>query len=104
MMASTPQESPQKPPQLPRAVWTWWLILLILMVWNIVSFWPKPRPEVNIPYTTFLAQVGANNVARVRIVGDKIGGSFVKPLQWPQAESSAPTSPPFDDSGGTIQC
>jgi hypothetical protein len=64
------------------------------MVWNIVNFWPKPRPEVNIPYTTFLAQARADNVAMVRIVGDKISGSFVKPLQWPQAESSTPTSPP----------
>jgi hypothetical protein len=70
------------------------LILLVLMVWNIVSFWPKSRPEVNIPYTTFLAQVRADNVARVHIVGVKIGGSFVKPLQWPQAEARAPTSPP----------
>jgi cell division protease FtsH len=94
MMALTPQESPQKPPQLPRTIWTWWLILLVLMVWNLVSFWPKPRPEVNIPYTTFLAQVRADNVAGVRIVGDQISGSFVKPLQWPQADARAPTPPP----------
>ena len=93
-MASPPQESPPKPPQLPRTIWIWWLVLLVLMVWNIVSFWPKSRPEVNIPYTTFLAQVRADNVAGVRIVGDRISGSFVKPLQWPQADASAPTSPP----------
>ena len=94
MMALTPQESPQKPPQLPRTIWTWWLILLVLMVWNLVSFWPKPRPEVNIPYTTFLAQVRADNVAGVRIIGDQISGSFVKSLQWPQADARAPTPPP----------
>ena len=94
MMALTPQESPQKPPQLPRTRWTWWLILLVLMVWNLVSFWPKPRPEVNIPYTTFLAQVRADNVAGVRIIGDQISGSFVKSLQWPQADARAPTPPP----------
>jgi hypothetical protein len=93
-MALPPQESPPKPPQLPRTVWIWWMILLVLMVWNIVSFWPKSRPEVDIPYTTFLAQVRADNVARVHLVGIKIGGSFVKPLQWAQAEARAPTSPP----------
>ena len=93
-MASTPQDSPQKPPQLPRTIWIWWLSLLVIIVWNLVSFWPKPRPEVNIPYTTFLAQVRADNVAGVRIVGDQISGSFVKSLQWPQADASAPTPPP----------
>jgi hypothetical protein len=38
-------------------------------VWNAVTFLPPPRPEVSIPYTTFLAQVCAGNVAKVRIVG-----------------------------------
>jgi len=80
-------------PQTPRALWGWWLVLLALLVWNAVTFLPAPRPEVNIPYTTLLAQVRGGNVAKVRIVGDAISGSFVKPLQWPQPTPDTTPSP-----------
>src|SRR5262245_37421567 len=100
MMASPPQKSPrgmpQTPggtPQTPRALWVWWLVLLGLLVWNAVTFLPTPRPEVSIPYTTLLAQVRADNVAKVRIVGDQIHGSFVKPFQWPQSTPATTPSP-----------
>lgn len=55
-------------------------------------FRPVARPEVTIPYTTFLAQVRMDNVADIRIVGAEITGTFVKPVQWPQATPA--TSPP----------
>src|SRR5437870_3259343 len=93
MMASPSQQSPRGTPQTPRALWFWWLILLALLVWNAVTFFPAPRPEVSIPYTTLLAQVRADNVATVRIIGDAIRGSFVKPFQWPQP-TPAGTPPP----------
>jgi hypothetical protein len=36
----------------------WWLIMLGLLVWNVIALWPTHRPEVQIPYTTFVAPVG----------------------------------------------
>ncbi len=72
------------------------------MVWNILAFWPKSRPEADIPYSVFLSQIQASNVANVHIVGDQITGSFVKPIVWPKPEpdstqntkSTAPLSNP----------
>ena len=58
-----------------------------------MTFLPAPRPEVNLPYTTLLAQVRAGNVTTVRVVGDTISGSFVKPLQWPQPTPDITPSP-----------
>src|SRR5437899_1403923 len=92
-MASPLQEPQRGMPRTPRALWGWWLVLLALLVWNAVTFLPAPRPEVSIPYTTLLAQVRAGNVAKVRIVGDAISGSFVKPLQWPQPTQATMPSP-----------
>ncbi len=80
-----PQGQPQKPPPSRRSVLIWWLVMLALMIWNIMTFWPKEHPEVEIPYTTFLAQVRADNVSKVQISGDEIKGSFVKAFQWPPA-------------------
>jgi cell division protease FtsH len=79
------QQTPQKPKISP---W-WWPILLAMLIWNVVQFWPKGQPEVSIPYSTFLNQVRADNVASVRIMGEKITGVFVEPISWPQ---SAPGS------------
>src|SRR4029453_11356059 len=93
-MASPSQQSPRGTPQTPRVLWFWWLILLALLVWNAVTFFPTPRPEVSIPYTTLLAQVRAGNVAKVWVVGAAISGSFVKPLQWPQPTPDTAPSPP----------
>src|SRR5437870_5794881 len=93
MIASPSQQSSRGTPQTLRALWFWWLILLALLVWNAVTFFPAPRREVSIPYTTLLAQVRADNVATVQIVGDAIRGSFVKPFQWPQP-TPAGTPPP----------
>jgi cell division protease FtsH len=93
-MASPPQQSPPGTPQPPRALWVWWVALLaLLLVWNAVTFFPAPRPEVNLPYSTLLAQVRAGNVAKVRIVGDQIHGAFVKPVRWPQSTPAATPAP-----------
>jgi cell division protease FtsH len=83
-------EPQQQTPQRPRIPgWVWLLILGGLIVWNLWAFQPKRDTETNIPYTTFLDQVRAGNVASVRISGDQINGKFVKPIVWPR-ETSAP--------------
>jgi hypothetical protein len=92
-MASPPQEPQRGMPRTPRALWGWWLVLLALLVWNAVTFFPALRPEVSIPYATLLAQVRTGNVATVRIVGEAIRGSFVKPVPWPPPTPAGPPSP-----------
>jgi hypothetical protein len=51
--------------------------LLLLMAWNLWSFFPKPTSDVALPYSVFIAQVTAGNVSQVRIVGEQISGAFV---------------------------
>jgi hypothetical protein len=43
----------QQVPQSPRF---WWLIFIVLLVWDLVVFLPRPYPEASIPYSTFLAE------------------------------------------------
>jgi cell division protease FtsH len=89
----TPAE--QKPkPELPQKVSPgfWWFIFFGLMVWNVAHLWPKPVPEISVPYTVFLDQIRADNVAQVQILGDKITGSFVKPVASPQKKQSTQPS------------
>jgi cell division protease FtsH len=85
---------PQPRQQLPPNLWFWWFIFAALLAWNFFAWWPSQTNVVNIPYSTFLAQVRADNVSRVHIVGDDITGDFIKPLLWPQAkQKSQPGSP-----------
>jgi cell division protease FtsH len=97
-MASPHQEPPRPDPQQPdlkqilRTNGFWWAILLGLLVWNMIAFWPAQRPEVQIPYTTFLAQIRANNITSVHIVGDAITGIFAHPFHWPPAASNHTTT------------
>ena len=83
------REAPSTPdkPNLPRKPswrWIWWVILAALMVWNVLLFLPAGQSEVSIPYSTFLAQVRADNVVKVHISGAEISGTFAKPFLWPQ--------------------
>jgi cell division protease FtsH len=80
------QSPPGNKPNTPRIRWVWWLVILgALIVWNLLSFMPQSKPEVTIPYTTFLQQVNKGNVANVQIAGSQITGKFVQPVLWPQA-------------------
>ena len=89
--------SPQQPGP-PLSPWrgfvTWILILIFFAVWHLLVVSPKARPEVNIPYSAFLDQVRASNVANVRIIGDAITGSFVKPIPWPVSKEATAASVP----------
>jgi cell division protease FtsH len=90
--------------QLPQNPW-WWLVLGILLAWTVLSLWPRSNPKVNIPYSTFLEQVRADNVSKVHIVGDSITGTFVKPFLWPEINPAKPepNSKPSPSSTKTEQ-
>jgi cell division protease FtsH len=66
----------------------------------MLRLWPTARAEVDIPYTAFLAQVRADNIASIHIAGDQITGTFVKPLLWPPSipTAASSTSPHPPDS------
>lgn len=86
------QQEQKRPPQqqMPRIALFWWLVLIALLIWNIMTFWPRTHPRVvDIPYTVFLGQVRSDNVSKVQISTDKITGSFVKPFLWPQTTSTS---------------
>jgi cell division protease FtsH len=94
-MNADKDSSKQQSPQIPRWTWIWWVVLLALMAWNLRSLMPASQPEARIPYSVFLDQVRAGNVARVQIAGSEISGAFVKPVLLPQlgAETNSPAAP-----------
>jgi hypothetical protein len=71
---------------------SWWLLALALLAWNLVTLLPRGQPEVTIPYTIFVAQVQAGNVASVRVNGGQITGRFVHAFHWPPPSQSASSS------------
>lgn len=82
---------PQQPVQeKPKIHWSWWFIALGLLIWNILSFLPKSRPEVSIPYSVFLQQVSSGNVTSVHIMGSEITGKFVNAIPDPLSASTLP--------------
>jgi cell division protease FtsH len=57
--------------------WVSWLVLVGAVAWNLVAFFEgQGTPTASIPYSTFLAQVRAGNVAGVTISGQEIDGGF----------------------------
>lgn len=88
----SPQPNVPKPPRTGIS-WVWWVALLILLIWSILGLLPSSRPEVTIPYTTFLAQVRAGNVASVTINGSQITGRFVQPFVPPSPTAPATSVP-----------
>ncbi|HLY37450.1 MAG TPA: ATP-dependent zinc metalloprotease FtsH [Candidatus Binatia bacterium] len=86
------EQKPSKPPA--RSLVWWWLALSTLLVWNAFVFWPRGSPEAPLPYSAFVAEVRADRVARVEIEGDRLTGSFTKPVRWP-----APGMPAPENSG-----
>ena len=81
-----PEPQRQPPPNL----WFWWLILGGLLIWNLMAWWPRERTDIaDIPYSLFISQVRANNVAKVYISDATIAGAFVKPLLWPDKKPNS---------------
>lgn len=73
----------------------WWLLALLLLIWNFVALLPRGQPELTIPYTTFLEQVRAGNVASIRVESNQITGRFVHSIKEPPpTQGAAPNSKP----------
>ena len=74
--------------QIPQRLWFWWIASAVLLVWSLFNLWTGPPSEVaDIPYSTFLEQVHADNVSKVHVAGDTIAGTLVKPLSLPKTSS-----------------
>ncbi|OJX44004.1 MAG: cell division protein FtsH [Chloroflexi bacterium 44-23] len=86
-MQSPGQKPPEQPPPLmpnPRISSYWWLILLALLIWNVITFLKGAPSQVEIPYTSFLTQIQSENISSVTISGDVITGEFINPVVWPK--------------------
>ncbi len=84
-------QSPQQTPRLPKLGWVWWIVLLGLLLWNALLLLPAGVPQVNLPYSDFIAQVQADNIKHVQITGSQITGEFVAPVSWPPAAQATAT-------------
>lgn len=93
-MESERQKSKQEKKNSSRFALVWLLILLVLLIWNGFSLWPKSSSEVEVPYTILLEQLKANNIEKVGIDGEKIGGTFISPFLWPKELDSKVTKEP----------
>jgi cell division protease FtsH len=93
--------------KLPR--WVWLVALLLLLAWNAFAlFGPGASTSATIPYSAFLDQAKANNVATVTFNGQAVTGTIKAAITWPPAGSTdttipasytnfASTIPPVDD-------
>jgi cell division protease FtsH len=79
----------------PRISPLWWILLVGLMIWNIVTLFRSAPTQAEIPYSTFIDQVQSGNISTVTITGNEITGSFVTSLTWPQTTPGpTPTGAP----------
>ncbi|MFZ0889198.1 MAG: ATP-dependent metallopeptidase FtsH/Yme1/Tma family protein [Candidatus Binataceae bacterium] len=96
-MAAQPKRPNEGTPgqrrQIQQKPWFWWLILPAFLIWDLVVFWPRSHPEVSIPYSTFLAEVRADNISSVRIAGASITGAFARPFLWPEPKPATASKP-----------
>ena len=85
-MQSRNQKVPDRRPQTPQAGSSrlWWIILIGLTIWNVITYFRAAPPQAEIPYSTFIDQVKAGNISTVTITGNEITGTFIKSLSWPQ--------------------
>ena len=79
--------------QVPQIPWSWWPILAAILIWDLILFWPRSHPEASIPYSTFLAQIRADNIPNVHVVGASITGSFARPFLWPEPKPTTASKP-----------
>jgi cell division protease FtsH len=78
------QQRPQPPVQKKQTTpWVWWILAIVLLIWNIYLFLPKSSPKIEIPYSQFISQVNAGNIANIQVSGSEITGKFVNPFPGP---------------------
>jgi cell division protease FtsH len=78
-------------------------ILVALLAWNaFLIFGPTPASSVDIPYSTFLDEAKANNVAQVSMSGQALTGTFRSAIDYPPpGASGAPTASSGPTASGT---
>jgi cell division protease FtsH len=66
---------------------TFWIILgvLLLVNWIVARAVLLPPPDLQVPYSVFLDEVEAGNVAAVTSRGEAIEGTFTSAVTYPQA-------------------
>jgi cell division protease FtsH len=89
--AGPPGETEQPAPAPSRSLMFWWVVLAALLLWNLFTLWGKTTAEqaAEIPYTTFLEQVRAGNVAEISLQGENIKGKFERAIVWPPPKEKA---------------
>jgi cell division protease FtsH len=83
-MESNRQNEKPGPKQIPPLYLIWLIILASLIIWNAVNLLPRSQSRVTIPYTEFIDQLKIDNIEEVNIDGDKIAGTFIEPVTWPE--------------------
>ena len=83
----TPPPEPSQPAPRPwfgnrRLLW----VIAVAVVANLViaGILGRAEPTPSVPYSTFVAEVAADNVAAVTTTGDRIDGSFREPVLVPE--------------------
>jgi cell division protease FtsH len=72
----------------PGGRWFWWLVVGALVLNVYVSSVAGRHERPSVPYTTFRAQVQADNVSEVSSQSDQLQGNFRRPVDLPRAKGS----------------
>ncbi|HEY3118152.1 MAG TPA: ATP-dependent zinc metalloprotease FtsH [Chloroflexota bacterium] len=74
-------------------IWVWGVLLVVSVAWNAWAvLTPRSAPSVDLPYSGFLDQVGAGNVASVTLAGQNIDGVFKQAIPRPADVALDPTA------------
>src|SRR6266567_2196853 len=105
---SSGKGQPNKNPLMrPRPWWISFIVILLLNYLLVQLFLPeRTQQRIDVPYTSFKAQVVADNVSEVTSRGDTIQGTFKAAVTYPPDQANAPSStlfqtvqPQFADTG-----
>ncbi len=89
------RKKPEPKLQISQSLWFWWFASAALLVWSLFNLWTGPPSEVaDIPYSTFLEQIRADNVSKVHLIADTITGTLAKPLLWPKPQPKVESKSP----------
>src|SRR5262249_46758790 len=100
-------DSPKRNLMRPRPWWVSFILILVLNYLLVQLFLPEQTQQrIDVPYTTFKAQVSSDNVSDITSRADVIQGTFKQPVAYPPDKSDAKPStlfqtvrPEFADTG-----